>query len=210
MREDLIKVSMTTFADFVAADPMGQAAKLRDIRRQYLAGYRPSEDFWSRWREGVEEIHRQGGTKQALDSVALNAKDNREGQYRSACTGYMKFWGKRQITLLERVAPTVWRCGQLEVKVNPEWRLRLGQRTLIVKLHLKQRVPLNKRLANPLLYLLEQHFSASEVDGVAIVDVHRGKLYEAQELPEDLDTVLRMQASAFITGWLQVFGDAAA
>ena len=31
MREDLIKVSMTTFADFVAADPMGQAAKLRDL-----------------------------------------------------------------------------------------------------------------------------------------------------------------------------------
>lgn len=210
MTTSVIKVSMTSFADFVTSDPMGQAAKLRELKRQYQGDYRPSEDFWSRWREGVESVHRSGGGKQALGQIAANAKDNRQAQFESACTGYAKFWGRRDIEIVRSMNPRVWRWDRLEVKVNPEWMLRLSGRTLVVKLHLKERLKLNQRLANPLLYLLEQEHSDAGADGYAILDVHRGKLFEAKTLPPDLAAVVRMQASAFIAGWLEVFGDAAA
>jgi hypothetical protein len=196
-----VRVSMTRFADFCAAsDPVAQLSKVRETRRQYEQPYAPSGDFWSRWRKGVESVHRRGAGRDELARIGETAKDNRGDQYTSAATGYRKFWGRKQIGFAGSLTPTVWRHERLEVKVNPEWLLTINDKVVVVKLHLKERLQLNQRLANPLLHLLESDFGDDE-RSVGLLDVHRGKLWTPTAESRSMDSVLRMQAAAFLVGW---------
>lgn len=203
-----VKISMTTFADFVVADPLGQLARIRDVRRQYQQPYSPGGDFWSRWREGVERIHSQGEGREALRPIGKQAKDNRAEQYTSACAGYAKFWGRKQIELRGHPKPALWVHDALQVKVNPEWVLGVKGEDVIVKVHLKEKLTLNQRLSNPLLHLMDLHFGPS-VGGpsVAILDVHRGRLWRQKGDLSTIDAVLHMQAAAFLAGWVQLDTD---
>lgn len=200
-----VTISMTRFADFVVTDPLGQLAKVREVRRQYEQPYRPGGDFWSRWREEVEHLHRAKGCRAALPPIAADAKDNRVDQYGSACTGYAKFWGRKQIEVAAHPQPATWVHDQLGVRINPEWVLQVNGNDIVVKLHLKEKLTLNQRLANPLLHLLDLHFGPS-VGGppVGILDVHRGKLWQPTSTPSGMEAVLRMQAAGFLVGWFQM------
>lgn len=105
-----IRISMTSFGDFCASDPLGQPAKVRELRRQYEQQYALSSDFWSRWRAGVERVHAMSGSRVDLDALAKAAKDNRGEQYASASTGYGRFWGRKKIELIGRPKPVEWQC----------------------------------------------------------------------------------------------------
>jgi hypothetical protein len=197
-----IALSMTTFGDFVVADSPGQLAKLREIRRQYEQPYFPGGDFWSRWREDVERLHIDGGSRRDLAPIAERAKDNRGPQYSKASRGYATFWGNKAIELAGHPKPATWKHDRLSVRVNPEWILRIGGKVRVVKLHLKERLVLSQRLANPLLFLLDEHFGPA-VGGppVGILDVQRGRLWTRRTQRRDVEAVLRMQAAALIAGW---------
>lgn len=197
-----VTISMTRFADFVVTDPLGQVAKVREVRRQYEQPYRPGGDFWSRWREQVAEVHQRGGNRSDIELIGTSAQDHRAGQYASACAGYNRFWGHKRLRIVGFPVPTVWPYGTLQVRVNPEWILEVSGKPMVVKLHLKEKLQLNQRLANPLLRLLDQHFGPS-VGGppVAILDVHRGKILRPTARSGGMDAALRMQAAAFLAGW---------
>lgn len=194
-------ISMTSFGQFcAAADPLGQLSKVREIRRRYEQDYTPGGDFWSRWREAVEDIHARDGGREELAGLGQRAQANRGPQYVSASAGYEAFWGRKRIELVGSPKPAIWVHDRLRVRVNPEWLLRVNGKLVIVKLHLTERLPLNQRLANPLLHLLQIHFSSSD-QTVGILDVHRGKLWRPTAASRAMDDVLRMQAAAFLVGW---------
>jgi hypothetical protein len=197
-----IQISMTSFADFVVCDSLGQLAKVRQIRRQYESEYFPSKHFWSRFIEGVESILNQGGSPRDLVEVYEKAKDNRPKPYASACEGFKKFWGRHELELAGTPKQATWDHERLRVRLNPEWLLTIDGKPMVIKLHVKEKLPFNQRLANPLLYMLDQRFGPS-VGGpaVGILDVHRGKLWTPSRSNQDLDLVLHMQAAAFIIGW---------
>jgi hypothetical protein len=190
---------MTSFAGFVVADAPGKLAKVRDVKRSYESDYHPSGDFWSRLRDGVERIHRNGGSKKELEAIWRQAKDNRPALYRSACEGYAKFWGRRRIKFVGTPKPALWSHSRLKVRVNPEWVLDIdGQRTL-VKVHTSKDLVLNQRLVNPLIWMIEDTHPGDRQ--AIILDVHRGKAWQRRNDRIDFDAVLRMEASAFIAGW---------
>ena len=197
-----ITISMTRFADFVVTDPLGQMAKVREVRRQYEQPYKPGGDFWSRWREDVERLHRKGSTRETLPPIGKDAKDNRVEQYSSACEGYAKFWGRKNLAVVGHPKPAIWAHDHLQVRANPEWILEINGKQFVVKLHLKERLVLSQRLSNPLLGLLDMHFGTA-VGGpdVAILDVHRGRLLRPTTSLNGMGTVLHMQAAAFLAGW---------
>jgi hypothetical protein len=197
-------ITMTSFAGFVAADSVGQLAKVREIKRHYDQPYVPGGDYWSRWRDGIERLHRTSGRPDGIDSLWQQAKDNRADQYKSACEGYRNLWGRRRIVLMGHPKPVRWKHDRLTVKVNPEWKLNIGGKPTVVKLHTERKVTLDQRLANPLLVMLEHCFPNEQV---AIIDVHRGKSWTRRSELPDLIPVLRMQAAAFLVGWDQVVAE---
>jgi len=195
-----VTISMTRFADFVVSDSIGQFTKVKEVRRQYEQPYTPSGDFWSRWREGVEDVHRRHATRDELAKVGESALHNRAEQYESACAGYAKFWGRKHLEVVGTPKPVLWTHGRLQVRVNPEWIMRVNRTETVVKLHLKEKLQLNQRLANPLLHLLHMNFGSGG-RSVALLDVHRGKLWTKATFDDGLVTVLQMQAATFIAGW---------
>jgi len=197
-----IRISMTSFADFAVCDPLGQLAKVRQIHRQYETEYFPGADFWSRFVEGVESVLEDGGNAQNLEAIHQTAKHNRGKQYASACKGFKHFWGRHELRLLGHPKVAMWDCGRLQVRVNPEWLVAFDGRPMILKLHTKEKLVLSQRLANPLLHMLIQEFGKGDGSpAVAILDVHRGKLWLPTRSRQDFEPVLRMQAAAFIAGW---------
>lgn len=126
--------------------------------------------------------------------------DNRLGPYASALDGYRRFWGKQNVELIAPLTPATWSHDRLRVRVNPEFLLRINGKPTIMKLHLKARQPLNQRLANPLIYLLEAGFGSTD-KSIALLDVHRGKLWTGGKKRSSMEDVLRMQAAAFLVGW---------
>jgi hypothetical protein len=121
-----IRISMTSFADFVVCDSLGQFSKVRAIHKQYEREYFPGADFWSRFEEGVSSILGNNGKSADLDEIHQSAKHNRGSQYDSACKGFRKFWGKQTIELVSTPKPATWDHGRLQVRVNPEWMLRIN------------------------------------------------------------------------------------
>jgi hypothetical protein len=197
-----IRISMTSFADFVVCDSLGQFAKVRAIQKQYEREYFPGADFWSRFQQGVETILSNGGRPADLDGIYQSARHNRGSQYDSGCKGFRKFWGKQKIELAGTPQVATWDHGRLQVRVNPEWILRINGELVVVKMHLKKNLLLNQRLVNPMLYLLNQKYgSAVEGPRVAILEVHQGKLWKPGKSQRDLDPVLHMEAAAFVAGW---------
>jgi hypothetical protein len=179
MTSSRLRISLSQFEDFLLApDPAAQLTRVREIYRSSLKPYRPGRDYWSYFREGVEQVHRQGGRPTELDAILDRVPESRLPQYRSAIDGYRKFWGSREIVFQRSLGPAIWRSGRLEVKVNPEWTLGIGGNSVAIKLHLKRRYELDQRCANPVLLLLTEHFGP-RVGGypVGLVDVHRRKLW---------------------------------
>jgi hypothetical protein len=202
MVQKQIRISMTSFADFVVCDSLGKFSKVKAIRKQYEREYFPGADFWSRFQESVEAILRSEGRPGDLEEIHQSAKHNRGGQYLSACEGFRKFWGNKGIELISTPKVATWSHNRLQVRVNPEWILKINGDPTVVKLHLKKDLVLSQRLANPLLHLVDQKFG-TKVGGprVAILEVHQGKLWTAGRSGGDLEPVLRMQAAAFVAGW---------
>lgn len=207
MTSKKIRVSLSQFQDFlIAPDPSAQLARVREIYKILLRPYRPGQDYWSHFREGVAEIHERGGSPAELDSIIDSAPDARIAQYKSALDGYRRFWGIKNIQLEKTPQPAKWERGRLQIRVNPEWILRVGHQQLVMKLHLKKRYELDQRAANPVLLMLTEHFGP-RVGGpqVGLLDVHRGKLWTIRRRSiDEISGVVHMQASAFIAGWDQV------
>ena len=202
MAQKQIRVTMTSFADFVVCDSLGKFSKVKAIHKQYEREYFPGSDFWSRFLEGVVVVLRSGGKPQDLDEIHRSAKHNRGDQYSSASKGMRRFWGNKSIELISTPKVATWDHGRLQVRVNPEWILSINGELTVVKLHLKKDLVLSQRLANPLLHLVDQKFGTA-VGGprVAILEVHQGKMWTVGKAQRDLEPVLHMQAAAFVAGW---------
>lgn len=196
-------ITMTSFAGFIATDPSGQLAKVREIKRRYEQEYKRGSDFWPRWIEAMQKAQRGDGQRPDLSHVWRQAPDGRDDQYRTASEGFGAFWGRKKLQLLGFPRPVEWKHKRLRVRVNPEWWLSVNGRRTLVKLHTTRDVVLTQRMANPLLQLLKLCFPGDH--DVLILDVHRGKAWKLRT-SSDLEPVLRMQAGAFLEGWDAIFG----
>ncbi len=197
-----IRISASRFIDFMVSDTMGKLAKVREIQQQYEQPYAPGSDFYSRFREGIVQIHRDGGTRADLAALHEDAKDNRAKPYRSACEGYGKFWGRKQLKVSSQPKPVLWEAGRLQVRLNPDFILEIDGVPMVVELHLKESLPVNQRAANPFLGLLDRHFgNGAGGPTVGLLDVHRGKLFKQTSKVRDLEATMLMEAASFVTGW---------
>jgi hypothetical protein len=192
-------ITMTSFARFVVADAGGKLARVREIKRRYDKPYSQGQDFWKNYRGGIDAIHRRGGKRSDVEALWKSSAASRMDQYKSACEGYAKFWGSKHIESLAAPKPAIWTHDRLSVRVQPELFLRVNGKAMLIKLHTDHKSPLDQRLANPLLYLIETLFPGDHQ--AALLDVHRGKPWSRRTEHSNYESVLRMQAAAFLAGW---------
>lgn len=194
------KISMSRWVDYLAADNQAKVTKVGEILRQYERDYSPGGDYWLAFRAGVVEFHRSGSDLEDLDRIVDETPLERRDNYRSAVAGYRKFLGRRRIALGPTPRATEWTLDdRLTVRLNPDVSMGLRSGPIIVQFHLKAALPLDQRLANPVLFMLAAAFGRDQQ--VGILDVHRGRLLVPTRPHRRHEIVVRAQASAFAETW---------
>ena len=193
------KISLSRWVDFLAADNQAKVTKVGEILRQYERDYSPGGDYWRPFRSGIVRFHQAGAGATALDRIVDDAPPDRRDNYRDAVAGYRRFLGRRRIELGETPRAAEWKLDdRLIVRLNPDATLILRGDPVVVQFHMKAALPLDQRLANPVLFMLAGAYGSQQV---GLLDVHRGRLLTPTRLRRRHEIVLRAQASAFTETW---------
>lgn len=194
-----MKVSLTTFVDFTAANGPSKLTVIRRAKKNLDRVYLPSQDYYSYLRDEVIDLIKNGRPKDDLDQVFSLAPPDRHDNYRNCVDGVKRWMGNKSFEWLEPVHG-VWNASGLDVRVNPELHLLVNGVPHTVKLYWKCDA-LSKRRADPALHLLDK-VCASEVSATpAILDAQSGRLFMKTVAKPNMDLYLQMEAQAFVTAW---------
>jgi len=193
-----IRVSLTSFVDFVITTGTPRIACVREIKSAIAEGYDPTRDFWKRPRESIAEMHKEGHPRAWLArAISGTNSPTRKRKYPVAASAYLQWLGRKNPTWID-LAPGVFAEGKLEVSVNPELGFLLGDKHYAIKLYFKGE-PLKKRAIDPILFLIQEHVKCKDGSPVipAILDIHAMHLYEPTTPLADLRPLLVAEARAF-------------
>lgn len=197
-----IKISMTNFIDFVGATGTGKLTEIRKIKRMYVAGYNPKFDFWRKLRKAIVVMHQNGELKETLDEVLkeLKPKSNKRGPYQQYIKAYKKWLGRKPIEWFDP-GKLHWSHRDLTVLVNPELGLKLKGVDYLVKLYFRTK-PLSKYRENSVLHLMRKLAVENGIKATpSVLDVSKGSLMEWTVDIQDIDAMLRAEATFFIELW---------
>jgi len=195
-----IIISITDFIGFVNKSGGSKLTKVRQLKRR--EAYHPSKDFYKLLREEIVELHQESKDLNILDDLLKRLTDNKKiNSYPSVITGYKKFIGKKKTSWFE---PPVshWVIGDLDIKINPELGLKLGTKSLVIKLYLSAD-KITKDKVTQILSLLENELRTIVDDNVVfgILDVKTGKIFENSDRDISFLPLLEGEAKSFETIW---------
>jgi len=205
-RED-IKVSLTSFADYLFKSGPPKLNCVSRIRQQYRSGYNPGLDYYKIFRDAIRGIHSTGLPLSELDTVVDGlSSDAKKINYQLLVKGYTRFWCRNFAEQAPRwFLPDRkdWAYGGVTIKVNPELGFvseNTGE-TYVIKMYNKKE-PIKKRQLDILLHLMQLTLHEDPyASSMAVLDVRRGKLFEASSFNEPFTTLLEAEALAFERLW---------
>lgn len=198
-----MKVSMTTFVDFVIARGATRITRVKRAKEQYSQDYSPARDFYRQLREGIIDVHYKNQPLSLLDTIVKQASTRKRELYRECVAGYKRWQAKKTLTSFA-VENVVWGQGQLDVSVNPELGLSIGGVAHLVKLYFKKDNPTKQQL-EAALHLLAQHPACTNQGAIpAILDIQAGKLKMPTRQIPGISALLAGDAVAFAAMWDQL------
>jgi hypothetical protein len=197
-----MRITFTTFIDFVVATPGSRVGVVRDARKLYDGGYQRWSDPYGGLRDGIVQAFREGRPPSVLRQLLDDAPEDMVGNWGECIAGLIKFLGRRKVMLRPRPKRVEWMSGGLSVKVNPELYVTIGGEPFLIKLHFKSE-KLTKVRLNTMLYLM--HETYPDHGTVGILDVRRGKLFSLP-VPAYCAALLPGEAAAFVEIWRQLGG----
>jgi len=200
-----IKISLTTFVDFVSAVGTSRLTRVRKAKEQYKRGYDPRGDFWRQLRLGIIAMHKQEEAKSYLDNIVekLNPRSNRRFPYQKCIRTYKKWMGRKRFEWFEP-GSMHWTHRNLIVLVNPELGLKINGEPHLIKLYFKAE-PLSKYKEDVIHHLMRK--TPSEADSElkpGILEVQRGKHITQTVDVAGIDALLVAEASAFLEMWNRI------
>lgn len=197
-----IAISMTTFIDFVVANPGSKVAEVRDAQRLYGRKYHPAQDPYKEFREAILQMHREGRGAAALQAILADAPERMAAHWAANADGYRRFMGRKKLVLRPIPKAVRWPSGDLSVSVNPEVALNINGKPHLIKLYFKSE-PISKLRINSMLHLLGEAFP--ERGTPTILDVRRGKTF-TPPIPATVGALLRGEAASFVQIWRELQG----
>lgn len=195
-----MKISMTTFVDFVIARGNTRITRIREAKDLYGEEYSPARDYYRRLREAIIAVHYEGKDLATLDAVIKQANLRKRELYGRCVSGYKRWRGHKNLSSYD-VHSAPWQDGQLEVRINPELGLTVDGDNYVIKLYFKGEQP-TKRQLDVILHLLNNHPVTREKGAApAVLDMQRGKLFIPTRQIDGIDALLTGEAAAFVAMW---------
>lgn len=171
------EISLTEFVDFVIKSGTPKLTEVKRIKKQHLAGYHPTRDYWCKMRDGIVEMHQQAQENSALDEIVHGAMDtNKKNTYPLMAKAYKKFLGRKSVEWFNP-ARNNWKHDNLLVRVNPELGLKIDGEPYLIKLYFKDQKLTSDRIAIINQMMLEMLSSKARGAKIALLDVRHSKLH---------------------------------
>lgn len=194
-----MRVSLTTFIDFTAANGTSRTGVVSRAKKQ-ADDYEPAADFYRGIRNAIIDTLRDNEDKDTIITAADTAYPRRVKHYRACADGFVRWWGRKDISWIESPNPATWSSGDLEVRINPELLVDIDGEVNLIKMYFKAQ-PISKRRIDATLHLLKSTWISSEADKVGVLDVRRGKLFTPPIHTPNIDAYLIGEAAAFAAMW---------
>lgn len=194
-------ISLTSFTDFLLKSGSPKLTAAKRIVEQYEQEYRVFTDYYRKFREGVQEMHRRGCGIGFLDAVVDGVTEaSKQVNYELLCRGYKRFWAstfQEQETRWITPPKQNWEFDDLAVRVNPELAFESNGETHFIKLYFKDERP-SKQQSALILHLMRLALRPVRRKAiVALLDVRRSKLIEPTGYDAGLTTLLEGEALCF-------------
>jgi len=150
-----MKISMTTFVDFVIARGSSRITRVREAKDLYGEEYSPARDYYRGLREAIIAVHYEGKALSTLDTLVKQANPRKRELYGKCVSGYKRWRGRKNLFSYD-ISSASWQDGQLEVRINPELGLTVDGDDYVIKLYFKGEQP-TKRQLDVILHLLTNH-----------------------------------------------------
>ena len=182
------------FAEFVTKKPQKRKSYVsKVINKEPYVFYK---DFYSALRTKLISILRNNKPLTDLNDILKNQKPIRQLHYATLINQIQKFFKGKRYTWIEPPKNIIEYSG-LQLKVNLEICLRFDNKTLFIKMYLKQ-PPINNSKIIIMQKIMQDALKDVYPDAeVAILDVRRGILYEAS-INEEIKIPYNLKQEALI------------
>jgi hypothetical protein len=139
-----IKISLTTFLEFVNASGMSKVNKVKTAIAQYEE-YKQSRDYYKYLRDAITECIQKGEDPKNIRKVIEKVPNNRHQNYGVLIESFIK-WHKKANPVFASVKCRLWEFQNLEILINPEINVRISNVPYAIKIWFKQDEITNNRI----------------------------------------------------------------
>ncbi|WP_296280507.1 hypothetical protein [Pseudoxanthomonas sp.] len=197
------RITLTDFIDVVTKSGSPKATKVAQLKNRDV--YDPATDFYKAFREGLVLIHKNGGSKDELASLAKGLKDPKKlANYPLMIKGYKKWWGNKSLAWFNPPGSTYSQAG-FDVAVNPEIGLTINGQRHVLKLFLKTD-PLTKTRADLIVTLMAHVLGPMDKTDTefCVIDVRNGKSYSHSSTSKNFKPMVDAELSYIASLWPHV------
>tara|TARA_R110002020_G_scaffold214594_2_gene421647 strand:- start:888 stop:1355 length:468 start_codon:yes stop_codon:yes gene_type:complete len=112
-------IPLTSFIDFVLKSGSPKMTSAKKIKSQSEEDYNVATDYYKRFREAVQELHKKDLQKATLLKLVGPLPPNKVENYKKMAEGYKKFLGKKEVKWFKPSREN-WKQGNLTIAINPE------------------------------------------------------------------------------------------
>jgi hypothetical protein len=169
-----MEIPLTSFIDYTLKTGTPKMTCAKKIKGQMSEHYDPAKDFYKRFRDSVQKLHKNDLHKNELSKIVGTIDFKKASIYSAMITGYKKFLGKKEITWFTPPRKK-WKPSSLEIPINPELGLEWDETKYVIKLYLKADAPTKDR-SSSILALMNHTLKIKGVE-YALLDVRNSKLH---------------------------------
>lgn len=184
-------IPLTSFVDFVLKTGRPRLTCAKEIKAQLEEPYNPISDYYKRFRDTVQELHKKGKPKGDLHRLIGPLPSSKLDNYTLMIKGYIKFLGSKKI-LWFTPPRIIWKHSDLDIIINPELGLEINKKKYVIKLYLKRDKPSKDRVSS-ILALMHEKIRSKDCE-YGLLDVRNSKLYLFEEKMEELLPLIESEA----------------
>lgn len=190
-----MEITLTSFLDYTLKSGSPKLTCAKVIKQQLNEEYDPKHDYYKRFREAVQELHKADKPKKDLEKQIGDIPPNKLANYRLMIKGYQKFWGSKSVSWFTPPRK-VWNHGKLSIAINPEVGLTRDGKNYVIKLYLKADKLSKDRIASVLALLHRELYDESTDHQIALLDVRNGKLHVYESKMSELLPLIDAEADS--------------
>lgn len=189
-----MRVGLNNFLRFISANGLSKVNQVLEALQDYL----PGRDYYKDFREEAVLALVTGKTDRLQKLIDNLADERKKPHYEMCLAGFQQWLAKTQYRVVSHPKPRSWKAGEIQIAVNPEILIEVGNTLYIVKLYLsKEKLSQPARRAYAWL-VGETH---GKEPTAALLDVRKSRLTPVPAPTDRIEQWIRGEVAAFIALW---------